>query len=85
MNTRPNGLHTPAQPVAERDPYSLTAQVEGAMQLRARAVERRAGTIEYDPHAASEKQLAAFRLAIELSLIAANLGVPACEMWGTRR
>ncbi len=83
MNTRPNGLHTPAQPVAERDPNSLTAQVDEAQQRRARAAERRAHSIEWTPPV-SDYELARLRLGRELAVEAANRGVTLREMLGTR-
>lgn len=73
MNTRPNGLYTPATPVTERDPHSPVAQQQRDAQVRALAAERAAERIEWSAPA-SDRLLAQYRQEIELARQARNRG-----------
>lgn len=69
LDTRPNGLHTPATPATIPDPCSPSAQRADAQQQAARAAER----IDYVP-VLTERERADARLAVELQREAANRG-----------
>ena len=68
MDTRPNGLHTAAKPVTESEPRAAAATKE---EWDAAVAENAQRFIAFSP-AATEKQLATYRLELELDRQARN-------------